>query len=313
MQTGARDLAHRAKPLHAGPAPQVDRDPAAAVVGGRHDRYRLLRDVEADLEALAVDLGKPVPDPRRRFVADVEVRAVRPGLVHHLVNAARDDVTRSQGAIRVIVHHELAARRVHQAPAFTAKRLRDQEALVTVVERRRVKLDELHVDAAGARAVRHRHPVSAGAGRIGRVKKDPPEASGCQDGLPGHERLDAPRLVVEHVGPDAGRRRVHVARVARMVRQGQQIDRAPAGEHGHVRLPQDGGQHRLLDRSPRRVFVVNDACDGVRSLGRQIEPAVIVPVEGHADVVDEQLLDQPGALAAEKLDGGGFAEPRAGR
>ena len=265
------------------------------------------------LAALGRNRGEPLEDPVRRPVADVEVRARRARLVHHLVDAARDDVARRQRAVRVVVEHELAPAGVHQPRALAAQRLRQQEPLAAVIERRRVELHELHVEAARARPVRHRHAVAAGPARVRRVQVDAAQAAGREDGLLRQQRLHLPGRLIEDVCADAGRRRVDVERVARVVGEGEQIHRGLSGEDRRARLAAHGREHGLLDGAPGAVGVMDDAREGVRGLGREVKLAARQAVERHTGVVDQELLDQARALAAEQLHRRRIAEAGASR
>jgi len=58
MQTGAGGFAHRVEPGNAGACAQVGLHAAARVMRGRHNRNRLVRDVNAKLQATRQDGGK---------------------------------------------------------------------------------------------------------------------------------------------------------------------------------------------------------------------------------------------------------------
>ena len=60
VQAGEGDFADGVQCLDVGFAIDVDRNTAAQVVGGRHDRERLLGHVEAEFQAGLVDVGKAV-------------------------------------------------------------------------------------------------------------------------------------------------------------------------------------------------------------------------------------------------------------
>jgi hypothetical protein len=100
-------------------------------------------------------------DEVRRPVTDVEIHAGAAGALDLVVDGARHDVTRGQGAPLVIARHELLTVLVDQPRSFAAHRLGDEErALLRMIEAGRVELDELHVRNRRPRTPGHRHTVS---------------------------------------------------------------------------------------------------------------------------------------------------------
>ena len=54
----------------------VNDDAAAGVMGGGRDGNPVARDVDAQLQAALVDIGKVLDDEARRLVGDVEIDAI---------------------------------------------------------------------------------------------------------------------------------------------------------------------------------------------------------------------------------------------
>src|SRR5438270_7074438 len=117
---------------------------------GRHDRDRLLGDVDAEPEQLVVDVGEMRADEILVAMRDVEMDIVETEALDLMVDGAGDDVARRELAALVELGHEpLAAaldpRRQLELPAFAANSLRDQEVLdLEVVEAGGVELRHLH-------------------------------------------------------------------------------------------------------------------------------------------------------------------------
>ena len=76
VQAGVGGFADRIEAGQVGPAVQVGDDAAAGIVRGRHDRDRLLGDVDAEFQAALVDVGEMLLQELRGLVGDVEVDAV---------------------------------------------------------------------------------------------------------------------------------------------------------------------------------------------------------------------------------------------
>ena len=94
MQAGAGSFANRIQARQVGAPGRVRDNAAAGVMGGRHDRYRLRGDVDAEFKAARQDVGEVFLQERRTLMADVEVHMVQAALLHFVVDSARDDVAR---------------------------------------------------------------------------------------------------------------------------------------------------------------------------------------------------------------------------
>ena len=174
-------------------------------------------------------------------------------------------------------------------------------------ERRRVELDVLEVQEPRAGAPRHREAVAARAGGIRRVEIDLAEAAGREDRLAGDVRRHGAGLPLQDVRADDDRRVVAVGRIDGVVRQRQEVDGRRLEAPADVLLAPAGVDERPLDRRAGFVLDVEDARHRVRALERPVEPAAF-PVEGDLELLDEELLDEVGALAGDQGYGLGGAE-----
>ena len=93
----------------------------------RHDRNRLLRDVNAVAQARLVDVRKPLDDEPRRFVRDVQPHVFRAALFHLAVNRARHHVARRERFQRMIGIHEFDAVERFEHAAFAAHGFADEK------------------------------------------------------------------------------------------------------------------------------------------------------------------------------------------
>ena len=117
----------------------------------RHDRDRLLGDVDPEPEQLLVDVGEVRLYEILVAVRDVEVDVIEPQALNLMIDGPGDDVARRKlGALIELRHEALAASldagRKFQLPAFAADGLGDEEVLdLQIVKAGRVELHELHV------------------------------------------------------------------------------------------------------------------------------------------------------------------------
>ena len=84
-----------------------------------HDRDGLFGDIDAELEALAIDVVETVNDKRRRFVGDIQQHVIRPSAFHFAVNRARHNIARRQTGHRMGLIHKFAPGQIlqHRPPA----------------------------------------------------------------------------------------------------------------------------------------------------------------------------------------------------
>ncbi len=178
---------------------------------------------------------------RRQIEQDVRV-AVR---LHLMMDGAGDHIARRQILpVGRILGHERPAVGREQHAALAAHRLADQEAFrAGRSQRGRVKLDVLGVDDARTRATGERQPITARAGRVGRVAVDATQPAGRQHGRGGQVAVDGVFVAVEKIRAVARDRAIGGQRIARVVREGDQIHRGRVGQDGDVRAaPQRGDQ-----------------------------------------------------------------------
>ena len=266
---------------------------------GRHHRQRVPRDVDAVLETAAVHLGELGTDALgRNEVGDIQVN-VGHALSQHLgVDAARDDVARRKVLpLRVVTVHERLPLLIDQARARAPHGFRDQEAgRIAVIERRRMELDVFGVDDARAGAVCHRESVAARAGRIRRAQEDLAQAAGGQHGGAGEAAIDLAGALVVDVRADARQRIVHGAPIAALVRRRQQVDGGVVREQANARMRAQRLDQLVLDGTAGGIGGVHDAGNRVPSFPAQREAAVGRAIERHAELVDQDRLDERRAL-----------------
>eukprot|EP00754_Rhynchopus_humris_P018322 Rhum_TRINITY_DN14599_c27_g1::Rhum_TRINITY_DN14599_c27_g1_i1::g.102198::m.102198 len=268
----------------------------------RNHRQRVLGDVEAVLGALGRDGGEAVLQVRGVEVRRVEVHARVVVLRHLGRDHARHDVTARQLAVRVVVLREGVSVLVDQATTDAPHSLRHKEAALTRdVQRRRVELHVLHVLQLRARAVRHGEPVAPRSLRVAGVGVQVTESARCQHGGLGGDGEALTGGVVHHNRTDAA---VVVLK---------QVHSRGVRHQGHPLVEGRGGQHRLGDRSPRLVLVVDDAGTVVRRLEAQEQVLrLVAAVERDFGVVDQDLLDPPGSLRRKHVHCASLTHARAG-
>src|SRR5262249_57212065 len=104
---------------------------------------------------------------------------------------------------------------------------------------------------------------------------------GGGDGGARDDGLHLAALAVEDVGAEA-------RRIAAVLRHRQQVDGDVVVENRDVRVALHGGEQRALNLAAGDVLPVDDAVARVRALAADVERAVLVAIEAHADV--EQAL-----------------------
>ena len=153
-------------------------------------------------------------------------------------------------------------------------------------------------------------PSPRAPGRIRRAQEDLAEAPGREHGRAREETPDPPGRLLEHVGPRAGRRVVDREAVGAVVLRGQQVDRGVAGEEGDVAVRLELAHERFADRLPGRVGGVHDPRQGVAALEPEGQIPRGRPVEGDAELLDQEPVDEAGAFPREDLDRGRAAQTR---
>ena len=222
-------------------------------------------------------------------------------LEHPVQDRPADDIPRRQLAGRVILLHEPHAVAVHQHGPLAPQRLGDQRPRRPGdIQRRRVKLHELHVPQDRPGAVGHPQPVRRRHFRIGRLAIQPARSAG---------RQDRARRPENH---QSRRRPKSQHPEALVVVVGDQIDREDMLHHMDAGILPYLADQGLGDPAPRRVAVgVGDAGVAVSAFQRDVDLAVD-PVELRAPLVklpdqlrparDHQLDDAPVAQSAAGLE-----------
>ena len=121
--------------------------------------------------------------------------------------------------------HEFFPVAIHEAAAFSAHRLRNQEAAIRRKQRGWMELYVLHVDAASPGAISHGDAIAACTRWIRRMKEDAAKAAARENGLLGQHRKNLSGRLVEDIRPNAGKRPIDVRGFNRVVRCRQEIHR----------------------------------------------------------------------------------------
>ena len=303
VESRAGGFAQSVEPLDGGLPVGIDPHRRRSSSGRRGDGDPVLRDVDADREALLVDVGEVAADGIGVLVRHVEVDEVLAAACHFAVDGPGHDVARCERFHRVILVHEFLARLQAQDGPETAHGLRDEEVgfLARVVERRGVELDVLHVLGDGLGAVAHGDAVARGDDRVGGRGIDIAAAARGDDGELGEHGLDLVGGEVEHIGAEAGQ----PARMARdefaQVVLRQEVDGEMVFQHRDAGVPANRLDQRPFDLGAREVFVVEDAGFGMPALAVQFESAVGGFVEACAPF--DQVADQLRSTFHDQLDG----------
>src|SRR5207302_4796039 len=124
------------------------------------DWNRVVREIESDIAAHRVDRRKAAVD-----VVRVEMRERQEdrtaGVLRLPRDGARHDVARREIAVAVVSRHERVAANVHETRPFAAQRLGNEEPRRTrMLERGRMKLDELEIAHPRSGAIREGDAVA---------------------------------------------------------------------------------------------------------------------------------------------------------
>ena len=179
----------------------------------------------------------------RHVRGDIE-QHMRVAVRFHLVmDGPRHHIARGQVfPLRRIIGHEGAPVGREQHAALAAHRLADQEAFgARHGQGGGMELHVFGVDDARPGAMGHGQPVAARADRVGGVAIDAPQPAGRQHGRRGQVAVDGALVAVEHVRAMADDRAVGGQRIARVMREGDQIDGGRVGQDGDVRAAAQRG------------------------------------------------------------------------
>src|SRR5690242_18625074 len=179
MHAGTRYLADAVQPLQRRAAAEIGDDAAHHVVRGRGDRNEIAAGIDSARLADG-EYARESFDESAAELARVEVHLAVSLLAE---DGARDDVTRCQLRQSVALDHEALAGGVEENRALAAHGLRDQlQRILRRVERRWMKLNELHVGEPRARAMSNCETVTRGDHRIRRVAVHLAAAASREDG-----------------------------------------------------------------------------------------------------------------------------------
>ena len=272
VQTRRGALTHRRKPLHGGTPVHRRLDAAAAVVRRRHDGDQILRHVDAEGEALFVDVRETLLQVRLALVPDVEEHARRTCSLHLGVDGAGHDVARRQGTARVVLLHERTPLPVHQHRALAPHGLGDEEALgVRMVKAGGMELDELHVLDLRPGAPRERDAVARRRIRVTRIEVHLAAAARGENRVRGADGVNLLRLRVQDIRPHALVRRLLHAQTAR---RGDEVDHRGVLKDLDLRMAANRADHRRLALLARNVASMEDAPRAVSALTREIPGSV---------------------------------------
>ena len=127
MQPRAGHFAHSVQARQRRNTIDIGPHTPALIMSRRHHWNRMLRDVHAKFEALAIDVRKSINDERGWFMRDIQEHMIGSRPLHFTVNRSRNDIARSQTCQRMRIRHELASVQIPQHGPFSAQRLTHQK------------------------------------------------------------------------------------------------------------------------------------------------------------------------------------------
>ena len=137
----------------------------------RTDRDEITGQIETHTAAHLVDGGKPAPDVGRVEMVQRQIHRTVP--LRLADDASRHHVARRQVRVGMVARHERLVIAVDQPRPFPADGFGNEKTRRPfLVERGRMKLDELEIGNAGAGVIRERDAVAGGDRRIGGLAKD---------------------------------------------------------------------------------------------------------------------------------------------
>ena len=185
MQSGARTFAHRIEPLDAALPVEVHLDAATHIVRTGCHRDVLLGDVDADAQALGIDVGEMMLCFLGVFVRDVKADMVQAVDFHLAVYGACHDVARCQTQPLVVFLHEFLAVGKPEDTAIASHRLGDEVGrmgLFGIEQYSRMELHELHVLYLAFGTIDHCYAVARRDVRIRRRCIDGTRSARCHEG-----------------------------------------------------------------------------------------------------------------------------------
>lgn len=294
VQTGAGALSESVEALDRRLAVAVDLDAAAEIVSGGSHGNVVFGDVDAEREALLIDVGEMLAGLLGVLVGDVEEDVVVAVELHLRVDGTGHHVAGSELQTAVILLHEALPLEVAQDAAVAAHGLGDEErgAVAGVEKRRGMELYELHVLHRTLGAVDHGDAVAGGHKGICGGLVDGTHASGGHHGDLRQKGVDL-TAGGKHIGPVAG----DVGSAAGDYLAQMVLGDDLYGEMVFVYVDGGIGLNRLdeafLDLEAGVVGMMEDAELRVSPLAVEVEGAVILAVEVHAPLY--QLTDLLGS------------------
>ena len=284
VQTCTRTFAHGIEALDARLSVQVHLNAATHVVRARSHGDVVLRDVDADAQALGIDVGEMVLRLLGILMRHVQTHMVEGVNLHLVVDGTSHDVAWGQREAFVILLHELLAVGQSQDAAIAAHGLGDEVGrmgLQRVVENRGMELHKLHVLHLSLGTIDHGDAVARCDIGVRGSLVDGSRAA-CR-----HERhlrqvgVHLARLGVQHVGTEAfdvGSPSGHTD--AQMVLR-DDFHCEMMLQHLDVRMISHRLHQSSLNLCTRVVGMVQDAKLRVTSFTMQVKLAVLLLVEVH--------------------------------
>ena len=130
----------------------------------------LLGDVDAQIQAVLVDVGEVVLGLLGILVGHVQEDVVLASLFHLTIDGAGYHIARCQRQARVILLHELLAAQIAQHAAVTTHGLGDEEGrtVAGMIQRGGVELHKFHVLHRTLGTIHHGDAVTSCHQRVGR-------------------------------------------------------------------------------------------------------------------------------------------------
>src|SRR5260221_11046884 len=129
VQAGAGHFPNREKPINFSLAIHIRQNAAALIVGGRHHRNWLLRNVESISHAGLINVREPFDYELRGPMTDVQEHIIGAALFHFAIDRARNNISWGERFERRSALHEFHAVDALQYTAFAPHGLADEERL----------------------------------------------------------------------------------------------------------------------------------------------------------------------------------------
>ena len=305
MDARRGDFAAGVQALDFGPRPGVDQYASAHVMCGGHYGNPFLRDVDACIEALRVDVREMALDVLRRAARKINEHVRLAEALHFAVDGARHDIARGEGVQRMHLVHEFFALVVLEDSAESAYRFRNQEGLLEArgVKARGVELHEFDILECRTCACRNRHAVTAAVVRADGVLPDSACTAGRKDGGLCIKVLDNARLLVDNLC-------AYAALSLAFTLANQVLDIAVFNVVDVLVVVELGeeGSHDFLAGKVRRV---QDAVVAMAAFEVQVKLRLVGRIGGELHAPLDELADGVGAALGQDVHGFLLAEARA--